>query len=261
MTPGPIRHLVHLSDLHFGATRRVEDATALLVDTIIRRDADHVVVTGDITEHGREDELARFCKMFEPLARSGRLTIVPGNHDRLGDDVGAIMMGGDRVRVERKPGLHLVLVDTTRPNPGFAFIAHGHLGDDDIVAIEAAIEDAEPNALVCVLMHHHLMALPTDSWFEGVGEVVGLPFAQHLARGPGLLQRLLGRVDLVLHGHRHMPRGVWIRGARRPLGVFNAGCSPTLGSFREFRHRDGRVVDGVMRGHVSELVAIPRPAA
>lgn len=260
MQAGPIRSLVHLSDLHFGATRRIEEASATLVDTILRRDLEHVVVTGDITEHGRDEELDRFCKVFEPLARAGRLTIVPGNHDRLGDDVGAIMMGGDRVRVERRPGLHLVLVDTTRPNPGFAFIAHGHLGDDDIVAIDHALDDPEPGALVCVLMHHHLMALPTDSWFEGVGQAVGLPFTQHLARGPSLLQHLLGRVDLVLHGHRHTPRGVWIRG-RRLLGVFNAGCSPTLGSFREFRHRDGRVLDGAMRGNVTELVAMPRPAA
>lgn len=260
MHAGKLRRLVHLSDLHFGATRRLEDASAALVETILRRDADHVVVTGDITEHGRDEELDRFCRVFEPLAKCGRLSIVPGNHDRLGDDVGAIMMGGDRVRVERSEGLHLVLVDTTRPNPGFAFIAHGHLGDDDIDAIDDALADPEPGALVCVLMHHHLMALPTDSWFEGVGQVVGLPFTQHLVRGPSLLQRVLGRADLVLHGHRHRPRGVWIRG-RRPLGVFNAGCSPGLGSFREFRHRDGRVVDGVMRGSIAELERMPRPAA
>ena len=245
----PVRRLVHLSDLHFGASRRLESATRSLVAGLLARAVDHVVVTGDLTEHGRYDEFERFCEVFAPLARAGRLSIVPGNHDRLGDDVGSIVMGGDRIRVERRPGLYLVLVDSTRPNPGF--VAHGRLDDADLDAIEAALVDADPGAVVCVLLHHHLMTLPTESRFEGGGQGVGLPFKQHLARGPSLLARLLGRVDLVLHGHRHRPAGAWIRG-RRPLGVFNAGCSPDLGSFREFRHRAGKILDGAMRGRIAD---------
>jgi metallophosphoesterase superfamily enzyme len=46
-----------------------------------------VLVTGDVTHRGRLREWAAFEKAFEPLIESGRLTAVPGNHDRLGDDM------------------------------------------------------------------------------------------------------------------------------------------------------------------------------
>ena len=245
------RRLVHLSDLHFGAGSRLEARTAALVDDLVAREVDHVVVTGDITEHGRHAEFERFCRVFEPLALTRRLTVIPGNHDRLGDDVAELTMGGERVRVEKRDGLHLVLVDSTRPNPAFAFVAHGQLGDADLAAIDAALASPDPDSLVCILLHHHPTALPHESWIEALGERVGLPFGRPLERGAELLHCAAGRADLVLHGHRHRPRGAWLPGAR-PLGVFNAGCSPALGHGREFVHRDGAIVGGPSRWASSE---------
>ena len=238
-----IRRLVHLSDLHFGASPRLEARTAAVVDDLVARNVDHVVVTGDMTEHGTNEEFERFCRVFEPLAQRRRLTVIPGNHDRLGDDVAELTMGGQRVRVERRDGLHLVLVDSTRTNPGFAFVAHGRLDDTDLAAIDRALRQAAPGSLVCVLLHHHPLAMPHESWLEALGDRVGLPFGQALDRGEALVALARGRADLVLHGHRHRPRGTWIEGAR-PLGIFNAGCSPQLGCGREFLHRGGAVLRG-----------------
>ena len=237
------RRLVHLSDLHFGAGARLEARAAALVADLMAREVHLVVVTGDLTEHGRHAEFERFCRVFEPLAQARRLTVIPGNHDRLGDDVADLTMGGERVRVERRDGLHLVLVDSTRPNPGFAFVAHGRLEHSDLDAIDAGLNAVAPRSLVCILLHHHPTVLPHESWLEALGERVGLPFGGALERGGELLRRARGRADLVLHGHRHRPRGTWLPGAR-PLGVFNAGCSPALGHGREFVHRDGVVIDG-----------------
>ncbi len=234
--------VVHLSDLHFGAGRRLEQRATELVRRLVDASVDHVVVTGDVTERGELGELERFLGVFEPLARTRRLTVVPGNHDRLGDDVAELVMGGRRVVVERKAGLHLVLVDSTRPNPGWAFVAHGELTQADLGEIDRAVELAEPDALVVVLLHHHPLPLPHESRLEALGGALGLPFGEPLASGAELLARLAGRCDLVLHGHRHRPHQHVVGGAR-PLHVYNAGCSPALGRARLFVHHRGRLLD------------------
>ena len=234
--------VVHLSDLHFGAGRRLEQRCALLVGRLLASAVDHVVVTGDITERGELGELERFLAVFEPLARTRRLTVVPGNHDRLGDDIAELTMGGRRVAIERKPGLHLVLVDSTRPNPGWAFVAHGELTRADLDAIDSAVDEAEPDALVVVLLHHHPLPLAHESTLEALGSALGLPFSEPLVSGRELLARLHGRCDLVLHGHRHRPHAHALAGPR-PLHVYNAGCSPALGRAGVFMHARGRLLD------------------
>ena len=55
-------------------------------------------MTGDITHSGRQVEVDRFFAIFEPFLRDDRLIVVPGNHDRLGDDVADRLMNGPRVR-------------------------------------------------------------------------------------------------------------------------------------------------------------------
>ena len=55
--------------------------------------------------------------------------------------------------------------------------------------------------------------------------------------------RLRGRCDLVLHGHRHVPRArTLFADDARPLGLYNAGCTPALGRFRVFAHAGGRLL-------------------
>lgn len=237
------RSLVHLSDLHFGAGRRLEQRCASLALRLARERIDVAIVTGDVTEHGTLAELERFMAVFTDLGASQRLVVVPGNHDRLGDDVAELIMGGERVRIERRPGLHLVLVDSTRRNPGWAFVAHGELTAADLDAIDAAIDDAEPDALVVVLMHHHPLPLPHESRLEAIGAALGLPFGDALAAGGELVARIRGRCDLLLHGHRHRPLAHRLPG-ERPLIVHNAGCSPALEAAARFDHARGRLLCG-----------------
>jgi predicted phosphodiesterase len=254
------RSLVHLSDLHFGAGRRIEQRCAALVGQLAAERIDHVLVTGDVTEHGTVAELERFMEVFAALGDTRRLVVVPGNHDRLGDDVAELMTAGRRVWVERRPGLHLVLVDSTRRNPGWAFVAHGELTSNDLDAIDVAVDDAERGAMVVVAMHHHPLPMPHESRLEAIGAALGLPFGDSLAAGAELVTRLRGRCDLLLHGHRHRPHARRIAGPR-PLLIHNAGCSPGLGAGARFEltrtavHAGPRWIGDVP----SRSAAMPRP--
>ena len=166
--------------------------------------------------------------------------LVPGNHDRAGEDVGATLMVGSRVGIADLAGLHVVRVDSTAPHNRSLLAAHGLLDRRDLVEIGAALGEAAPGMLSVVMLHHHVLPLPADDLAEKLSGWLGLPNAEELDLGADLLSVARGRCDLVLHGHRHVPSASTpFQGDSRPLSVVNAGCSPDRGGVRVFLHEDG----------------------
>src|SRR3954469_5841855 len=109
--------------------------------------------------------------------------------------------------------------------------------------IDRALATAQSDALVVVMLHHHVVPLPGEDVFERFFSWVGWPFADELGTGGALLRLLRGRCDLLLHGHRHRP--VSLRpfpDDERALTICNAGSSTALGGVRVFTHHDGRVL-------------------
>ncbi len=237
------RTLFHVSDLHLGKNLETERRAIAIRDALVAVDADHVVVTGDLTHRGRSRELALFRRIFAPLAERDRLTIVPGNHDRLGDDLREAIQGEARVAITRAPGLHLVRFDSTGPHNRAWLSGHGVMTEEDVASISAAVDLAAAEALVAVLLHHHILPLPADHPAERLASWLGWPYADELERGGDLLGALRGRCDLVLHGHRHASQaGTFFGYDPRPVLVFNAGSSTDLGRVRVFAHTRGRVI-------------------
>ena len=251
-----IKTLAHLSDLHLGRSDADAEGLRWAVEALVKARVDQVVVSGDLTDGGLLDQLAAFRRITAPLA--DRLTVVPGNHDRLGEDAGRLLMRG-RVATELRDGLYLVRVDSTAPHNRRWLDAHGQLTSDDLVAIEAAIDRAPARVLVAVLLHHHVHRLPGDDLWEQLSALVGLPFTAELQRGPALLRYLQGRCDLVLHGHRHVPAELVLgRGTSRPLRVVNAGSSSGLGRTRLFVHQAGRLTgEGWLDHGAGDRVEVP----
>jgi 3',5'-cyclic AMP phosphodiesterase CpdA len=236
----PVRTIAHLSDLHIGKDPENDRAAGRLALALEAAGVDRVLVSGDLTHRGRVEELAAWRRLSAPLR--DRLVVVPGNHDRLGDDVGRFLMAG-RVQVESAPGLHVVRLDSTAPHNRSLLDGHGELGRRDIHEVSRALDSAPAGALVVVMLHHHLHALPEDGFLERLSTLVGWPNAAELPLGAALLRRLLGRCDLVLHGHRHATGELVLDAAGpRPLRVLNAGASPDLGRARILAHARGRVV-------------------
>jgi Icc protein len=182
---------------------------------------------------------------------------VPGNHDRLGEDAGREVMRGARVQVDDRPGLWLVRVDSTGPHNRSVLASHGALCEHVLAQIDAALAHAPADAFVALALHHHVLPLPEESWAERLAAWVGLPHADELAQGETLLQRVQGRCDVVLHGHRHVPRAFHLDAGPRRLSVYNAGSSPELGRFRLFAHRGGALLS---RPRWVRAVESPAPA-
>jgi 3',5'-cyclic AMP phosphodiesterase CpdA len=235
-----VKTLAHLSDLHIGRSAANDAAARRLVAALLAADVDKVLLCGDVTHRGRLRELSDFRRLFAPIQE--RLVVVPGNHDRLGEDAAAWLMKG-RVQVDASPGLFVVRLDSTAPHNRSLVDCHGRLTPRDISEVEAALARAPLGALVVLMLHHHLHPLPADDLFDRVSALAGWPFADELRLGGSLLHRLAGHCDLVLHGHRHRPGELVLSAdGPRPLRVLNAGASPALGGTRVFAHQAGRIV-------------------
>jgi 3',5'-cyclic-AMP phosphodiesterase len=235
------RTIAHLSDLHLGRDARTDAASALLVRELARPEIDAILLTGDVTHRGRRDELAAFERMFAPIR--SRLVMVPGNHDRLGDDAGSALMR-ERVEIDARPGLFVIRLDSTAPHNRHLIRSHGELTRGDISAIVRALQAAPAGSLVVLMLHHHLLPLPEDHLGERLATLLGWPHATELELGRELVGRLGGRCDLVLHGHRHRASELTIaQGEGRPLHVLNAGSSPQLGRVRLITHHAGDLLE------------------
>ena len=238
-----MRTLAHLSDLHLDLTPESDAGARALVESLLRERVEHVVVTGDLTHQGSRREYQHFRGLFSPLLEAGRLTFIPGNHDRTGEDAGGQWMGGQKVRVERHEGLYLVCVDSTGPHNRSYFACHGTLSPEVLDEVDSALCAAPTGALTAVLIHHHVLPLPEESFPERLATRLGWPHAAELALGAELVRRVRGRCDVLLHGHRHVPHALDLGAHQgRGLRLFNSGSSLELGRFRLFSHAAGRLV-------------------
>jgi 3',5'-cyclic AMP phosphodiesterase CpdA len=235
-----VRSIAHVSDLHLGRDRRTDDAARRICAALVAERVDAVLVTGDVTHRGGIAELRAFESAFEPLLSRGRVVVVPGNHDRAGDDAGATLMVGARVGVASLPGLHVVRVDSTAPHNRSLLSAHGRLVRSDLEEVDAALREAPAGALTVVMLHHHVLPLPADDLAERLSTWLGWPNSAELPEGSELLALARRRCDLVLHGHRHVPSVAtpWPADARA-LTIVNAGCSSDLNMARLYRHEGG----------------------
>jgi Icc protein len=234
--------LAHFSDLHLGQGPGQEAAARALVEAVQEAGVDQVVVTGDVTQRGRDEEFSLFLDIFGPLQRTHRLTVVPGNHDRTSDDAGLALMAGRRIDVAEKAGLFLVRIDSTGAHNRKSLSSHGEVTPAMLEEVERALGRAPTGALRVLLLHHHPLALPEETWLERWSERLRLPYCSELPLGRELLRRVQGRCDLVLHGHRHVPREIHLGDpGERPLALYNAGSSTQLRRVRVFSHAEGEL--------------------
>jgi Icc protein len=262
-----LQTFAHLSDLHLGAGPGPAHASRRLCSALLALRIDRVIVTGDITHRGRTSELELFRSIFGPLLDEGRMVVVPGNHDRLGDDVAGELLGPARVQADQHGGLFLVRFDSTGPHNRRCFDSHGQMDGQDMEAICAALDRGPAGTLRVLAFHHHLLPLPDDDLLERIATRLGLPNASELSRGAELVERLQGRCDLVLHGHRHRPAETAIGSIR----VFNGGCSTGLQACRIFAAARGELVHAPrwldtrprsfrpVRATAAALRPVPRP--
>ena len=195
--------------------------------------ADHLVVTGDITNLALEGEYEEARRLLDEAARSAEVTVVPGNHDvylpavfherRFSHhfspfmetdlpEVALDLPAGRFPSVKLRGPVAIIGLSSAVPRP--PFISAGYLGQDQLEALEALLEHPEVARRTKVVLLHHD---PIDSRFR-VEQLRG-----GLVDAPAL-RRALARLStgLVLFGHLHVRKRYRLRTEAGVLDVVSA---------------------------------------
>lgn len=195
--------------------------------------SDHLVVTGDITNLSLEGEYEEACRLLEDVSRSTELTVVPGNHDiylpvvhrerRFAHHFGAFsesdlpslaldLPAGRFPCVKLRGPAAIIGITSAVPRP--PFVSAGHVGSDQLAALERILEDPEVSRRTAVVLVHHS---PFDSRFRLEQIRGGLVDAAALRRTLEPLSR-----GLVLYGHLHVRHHNRLKTA---TGAIDAVCA------------------------------------
>lgn len=176
-----------------------------LVEDLLERGVDHVVVTGDLTNLSLEPEFERARAILAPLLSYERATLVPGNHDTytrgsaksrrfeayFGD---VLFRPADAVAypiLKTVEGVHIVGFKSALPR--LPFLATGHISSDQLDRFEAFARDRGQEGFTVGLVHHNLHP---RSWRKN--KMHGM-----VNRDEVLERTSRAGMDLLLHGHTH----------------------------------------------------------
>lgn len=241
-------------ELHvLGRLRRfagVEQRIARLVDQVLALGPDRVVITGDLTALGDEQELRIARALLEPFIAAGLLVVIPGNHDRYTDARASAfeVVFGDLLRsdlpeladergypfVKLVGERHaLVGLDSTRVQ-GWSHYVVGRLGLGQLARLGQVLEHPAMERRTVLLLVHHGPAGPSGEfdWNES-----------GLIDTGALLRTIRDRPVVLLHGHSH--HRYWHRARPERPHLIAGGSSTERPGFWELHIQDHRALEAV----------------
>lgn len=215
---------------HRGRVYRREYLTAVLAAAA---QADHVVVTGDITNLSLEREFDEARALLDGVARSVEVTVVPGNHDlylpsihdarRFPHHFGTFLRSdlpelaldlpaGPFPCVKLRGPAAIIALSSAVPRP--PFVASGRVGEPQLAALARVLDHPEVARRTPVVLLHHP---PVDGRARLPRLRDGLVDAERLRAVLQPLER-----GLVLFGHLHVRTHLELRTAGGVLDVVGA---------------------------------------
>ncbi len=250
------KRLFHLSDLHFGTRKALENQAYLSTHLASKVDQrDRVVITGDLFDNPKRADALAFRNFRMDLeARTGRSAIViPGNHDQ--KLFGNTILGfGRKLRQVADLEWSSLVVDDDLRYVFYCFdsskdardFARGRVSREQMMEVatmfeaKAVVRPDIRHYLSVALLHHHPYSFnaKTETRVQRVLKAFGLVDERFLRmdNAEEFLSWCVGRqVPLVLHGHKHVARYVsdqikWAHGKRDVWRHVTAvGCGTSLG--------------------------------
>ena len=185
------------------------DVLAAITRDLQARSAQHIAVTGDLTNFSLPGEYAWARRWLESIGQPTDVTVIPGNHDvyvRGAEELPAKFWSdyirGDDGRerfpfVRRRAEVALIALSTGVPTG--PFMATGRLGERQLTRLAEALEQTR-GSFRTVLIHHPPVS-PARRFFR------------RLIDGADLRRVLVEKgAELLLHGHDHRRSLVWLEG-------------------------------------------------
>lgn len=202
---------------------------------------DHVVVTGDLTNIGCEQEFVAARAWLERIGPPAAVSIVPGNHDayvkipreiswdhwadflRSDPRAGAVPGSCDAFPALRVRGA-AAFIGLSTAQPTAVGLATGSLGGEQLERLERMLAGLRDSPLCRVLLLHHP---PTPGVVSARRALTDAEALRDVVRRRG--------VDLVLHGHGHRTLIGALEGPQGPIPVVGARSSSDSGEHPDKR--------------------------
>lgn len=153
-----------VSDTHIGSPdgKAEEDLQRTVHDINNRKDIDFVVITGDITELGTNEELPRAKKLFDSL--KVKYYIIPGNHDDGWSESGGMSFittfGSDRFVFDHN-GIRFIAC----ASGPYVRMSDGHIPKDAMTWMKNIL-DTTSVTMPVIFLNHYPMDNQMDNWYE-----------------------------------------------------------------------------------------------
>jgi len=193
------------------------------------RKADHIAVTGDLTNISLPLEFQQAAQWLRDLGAPNRVSVIPGNHDAyvhvpaesgldhwsaymVSDEKGSAFAPPDQAGF---PFVRIVgevaLIGLSSACPTWPFMATGRLKQPQIEALKLVLERLRDRDLFRTVLVHHPPLPGMADWRRGLHDA-------------GALREVLRELgpDLVLHGHNHQHSHVVLESSDGPVPIIGA---------------------------------------
>ncbi len=178
----PTLRFAWLSDTHVGSSTGADDLRAAVRDINATADVQFVILSGDVTEFGSNEQLLEARALLDSLRTP--YYIIPGNHDTKWSESGATMFlrlwGNDRFVFDAGGFRFIGLHEGPRMRMG-----DGHWAPEDLRWLDSVLTALPSRDQPVIFVTHYPLDPGIDNWYEVVDR----------------LKRVNTEAVLVGHGH------------------------------------------------------------
>jgi outer membrane protein assembly factor BamB/predicted MPP superfamily phosphohydrolase len=200
---------VHLSDTHIGSGSGADDLRRTVKDINENAAIQFVVISGDITEFGSDEEIKLAKQILDSLNKPWH--IVPGNHDSNWSENGSNtfkkIFGNETFSF--KAGNYLFLGTHSGPNMR---MSPGQIPRENIVWLDSVLKATDDKTPI-VFVNHYPQDSSLNNWFEAIDR---------------LKQK---NIQLILCGHGHSNRKLNFDGIPAVMGRSNLRAKKEIGGY------------------------------
>jgi outer membrane protein assembly factor BamB/predicted MPP superfamily phosphohydrolase len=224
---------IHISDTHIGSPdgKAEEDLRRTVNDINQIQDIAFVVITGDITELGTNEQLKRAKQILDSL--HVKYYIIPGNHDSGWSESGGVSFittfGSDKFNFDYN-GIRFI---GCASGP-YVRMGDGHVPRDAIVWLDKLLANTSKDQPL-IFLNHYPIDNGLDNWYE-------------------ITDRLKKYNTLaILCGHGHANRAMNFEGIPGVMGRSNLRARATVGGFNLVDVRNDSIIYTERRPSVETL--------
>lgn len=215
-----------VTDTHVGGATGAEDLRRTVADLNTQNDIDFVILSGDVTEFGSDEELALAKQILDSLKLP--LYVVPGNHDSNWSESGANSFRkvfGSETFFFRHKG-YMFMGTTSGPNMR---MSPGQIPRENLVWMDSVFTANPDRDTPLIYINHYPQDSSLNNWYEAVDR---------------LKQR---NVQLALCGHGHANKVYDWEGIPGVMGRSNLRAKDTVGGYNIISISEGKAVYRVRR--------------